>query len=65
MNDSHGETRRAGTRRCTASLLAAVLALSTAAVALSACNTTEGFGRDVSATGHAVTGGAQKVQQGM
>jgi predicted small secreted protein len=45
--------------------LAAFLALSLAAVTLSACNTTAGMGKDVSATGQAVTNGANKVKQGM
>jgi predicted small secreted protein len=36
-----------------------------AASMVSACNTTAGLGEDVSATGHAVTHGAEKVQQHM
>ena len=36
-----------------------------AASLVSACNTTAGLGEDVSATGHAVTHGAEKVQQHM
>jgi predicted small secreted protein len=65
MNNPHAKTRGAGSRRCSAGVLAAALALSMAAVALSACNTTEGLGKDVSATGHAVTSGASKVKSGM
>ncbi len=36
-----------------------------AAPLLSACNTTAGFGQDVSATGNAVTTSADKVKQGL
>jgi predicted small secreted protein len=32
---------------------------------LAACNTTAGVGQDVSAAGHAVTNGAEKVKQGL
>ena len=32
---------------------------------LSACNTAKGVGEDVSATGHAVTQGAQDVKSGL
>jgi entericidin B len=39
--------------------------LSGAAVLLSACNTTEGMGRDVSAAGHAVSNTAQETKQRM
>jgi predicted small secreted protein len=35
------------------------------AVALSACNTTAGVGKDVSATGNAVSNSAEKVKQGL
>ena len=42
-----------------------VLALASLAPLLSACNTTEGVGRDVSATGRAVTRGASDVKQGL
>ena len=46
---------------------ALLLALALAALApmLSACNTTAGVGEDVSATGRAVTRGADKVRQGL
>ena len=43
------------------SLLALVLLAATAA-SLSACNTTRGFGEDVTAAGHAISGSADKVQ---
>jgi len=39
-----------------------LLLLSGAASLLSACNTTEGAGEDISAAGHAVTRGAEKVK---
>ena len=39
--------------------------LSGAAALLSACNTTEGIGRDMSAAGRAVTGTAQETKQRM
>ena len=43
----------------------AVLALLASASVLSACNTTAGAGQDVSAAGHAVTTGAEKVKSGL
>jgi entericidin B len=42
-----------------------LLLLVGAAIGLSACNTTAGAGRDISATGHAVTNSAEKVKQGL
>ena len=42
-----------------------VFMLSGAAALLSACNTTEGMGRDVSAAGRAVTNSAADVKQRM
>jgi predicted small secreted protein len=42
-----------------------LILLSGAAALLSACNTTAGVGKDVSATGHAVTNTADKVKSGM
>ena len=42
--------------------LAAAMA---AVIALSGCNTTAGVGRDVSATGNAVTRGANDVKSGL
>jgi entericidin B len=50
-------------RRSFASSLVA-LALLAAAASLSACNTARGFGEDMSAAGHAITGSADKVQNG-
>lgn len=45
--------------------LLAVLALSASAALLSACNTVAGAGQDVSATGNAVSNGAEKIRSGM
>jgi predicted small secreted protein len=45
--------------------LLAVLVLLGMTGALAACNTVAGAGKDVSATGDAVTGTAKKVQQGL
>jgi predicted small secreted protein len=44
---------------------AAVLALCASAALLSACNTLAGAGQDVSASGHVVTTGAEKVKSGL
>lgn len=41
------------------------LVMAAAAPLLSACNTVSGAGKDVSATGHAVTHGANEVRRGM
>lgn len=41
------------------------LVMAAAAPLLSACNTVEGAGQDVSAGGHAVTRGAAEVKQGL
>jgi entericidin B len=46
-------------------LAVSILVLAGTATMLSACNTTAGVGKDVSATGHAVTNSADKVKQGM
>jgi len=43
----------------------ATLILLGSALLLSACNTTAGIGKDVSATGGAVTESAEKVKQSM
>jgi len=48
-----------------ASTVVTLLLLSGAAVSLSACNTTAGVGKDVSATGNAVTNSAEKVKSGL
>ena len=45
--------------------LLTVLALSASSMLLSACNTLAGAGQDVSATGHAVTNGAETVKSGL
>ncbi len=52
-------------RRSIAKMLLASLLLAGATITLSACNTTAGAGEDLSATGHAVTHGAEKVKQGL
>ena len=49
----------------TARALLVALALAALAPMLSACNTTAGVGQDVSATGRAVTRGADSVRQGL
>jgi predicted small secreted protein len=41
------------------------LVLLSGAAVLSACNTTAGAGKDVSAAGHAVTNSADKVKAGL
>lgn len=51
-------------RRVLSTLLAVGLLVG-AAASLSACNTTAGAGKDVSAAGHAVTNGADKVKNGL
>lgn len=43
--------------------LLTILTLSGSVIVLGACNTTAGVGQDVSATGHAVTGAAQRTKQ--
>ena len=40
-----------------------LMLLAGAAVALSACNTMEGLGKDTSAAGHALTNSADQTQQ--
>ena len=50
-------------RRGFASLFVVLLLAATAA-SLGACNTTRGFGEDMSAAGHAISGSADKVQNG-
>ncbi len=47
------------------SLVMTVLVLATVAPMLAACNTTAGVGKDVSATGQAVTRGANQVKTGL
>ena len=53
------------THRTPARLLLLALVLSAIAPALSACNTTAGLGQDVTATGRAVTRGADDVKRGL
>ncbi len=45
--------------------ITAALLLSIAAPLLAACNTTAGAGQDVSATGRAITRGANDVKSGL
>jgi predicted small secreted protein len=52
-------------RNSLANLLLIVVLFSGAAALLSACNTTAGAGKDVSAAGHAVTDSADKVKAGL
>lgn len=51
--------------RRSARALMLALALASLAPMLSACNTTAGAGQDLSATGRAVTNGADKVKSGL
>ncbi|HEY2619379.1 MAG TPA: entericidin A/B family lipoprotein [Acetobacteraceae bacterium] len=48
--------------RNNASIVLALLLLIAAAPLLGACNTTAGAGQDLSATGHAITNGADKLK---
>lgn len=50
-------------RRRSAAAIVTALLLAGAATMLSACNTLAGAGQDVSATGHAITGGADATKQ--
>jgi predicted small secreted protein len=52
-------------RKNLAVVLLNLVLLSGAAALLSACNTTAGAGKDVSAAGHAVTDSADKVKAGL
>ena len=52
-------------RRNLASAVLLAFVLAGAMTMLGACNTTAGLGQDVSATGKAVTTGAEKVKQGL
>jgi predicted small secreted protein len=52
-------------RRGLFSALLSVCVLGGSMIALGGCNTTAGLGEDVSATGKAVTKGADKVKQGL
>jgi len=52
-------------RRRLAAAMVTAFVLAGAASILSACNTTAGVGEDISATGHAITGGADKTKQAL
>ena len=52
-------------RRYSVRALLLAFALAGLAPMLSACNTTAGAGQDLSAAGHAVTNGADKVKNGL
>lgn len=54
----------AGFRKSATGALVALFVLAGAAAALSACNTTAGFGEDMQAAGHAVTNSADRVKNG-
>jgi len=53
------------TKPLTTRTLLLTLALAALAPMLAACNTTAGVGQDVSATGRAVTRGADEVKKGL
>lgn len=67
----HGTRRRAGafgpevTNRRMEREMKALLAALTALLTLSACETVEGFGRDVETTGEVITQESQEAQMGM
>ncbi|HEX9488999.1 MAG TPA: entericidin A/B family lipoprotein [Stellaceae bacterium] len=52
-------------RKGFASALLAILVLAGAATVLGACNTTRGFGQDLSATGNALSNSAEKTKDKM
>ena len=63
---SHTKNALSDARKSRRSMaLLAALALAASAGLLGACNTVAGAGQDVSATGHAVTNGAQDLKSGM
>jgi entericidin B len=67
MTNQHQRTSggpRSATRRTAGVLLTLVVAAG-AVTLLSACNTTSGLGKDVSATGRAVTDSAERVKEGL
>ena len=67
MTNQHKRTSgepRSGTRRTAGVLLTLVVAAG-AVTLLTACNTTSGVGKDVSATGRAVTDSAERVKEGL
>jgi predicted small secreted protein len=57
--------RRHDVYRNAACMIVTLLALAGATITLSACNTTAGAGKDVSAAGQAVTNTADKVKNGL
>jgi len=62
---SDGKEQLRGVRLCSATAIVTALVLAGAATMLSACNTMAGAGQDISATGHAITGGADKTKQAL
>jgi len=52
-------------RKGFASALVAIFVLAGAATVLGACNTTRGFGEDMSAAGHALSNSAEKTKDAM
>ena len=60
-----GDQTRSTTASSSVWPAAAAVLLVAMGLALSSCNTAQGVGEDVSATGHAVTRGAQDVKSGL
>jgi AhpD family alkylhydroperoxidase len=60
----HRKPRSHKIARAGAAFLTAIT-ISGSVITLSACNTTAGAGKDVSATGHAVSGAAERTKQGL
>jgi predicted small secreted protein len=52
-------------RKSFASALLVIFVLAGAAATLGACNTTRGFGEDMSAAGHALSNSAEKTKDAM
>ncbi|HWG80281.1 MAG TPA: entericidin A/B family lipoprotein [Stellaceae bacterium] len=52
-------------RKGFASALVAIFVLAGAATVLGACNTTRGFGEDMTAAGHALSNSAEKTKDAM
>jgi entericidin B len=52
-------------RKSFASALLIIFVLAGAAATLGACNTTRGFGEDLSAAGHALSNSAEKTKDAM
>lgn len=51
-------------KKSAASALLTLAVLAGAATALSACNTARGFGEDMSAAGHAISGSSERIMHG-